>query len=104
MSGSIWRVDLAGGAAGELTRGVSWSPDGRWIVYTADHDGRSVQLEILDVASGETRALTDDGRIYADPVFSSDGSRIAYAATAPNGCFNVFVRPLRYNRKLWIGA
>ena len=78
MSGSIWRVDLASGAAEELTYGETyhsspdWSPDGRWIIYTADHDGAAVQLEMLDVSSGETHALTDDDQIYVDPVFSPD--------------------------------
>ena len=107
MAGSIWRVDLASGAADELTYGESyhsspdWSPDGRWIVYTADHDGAAVQLEILDVASGEAHALTDDDQIYADPVFSPDGTRVAYVATTPSGYFNVYIRPLADGR--WSG-
>ena len=80
MAGSIWRVDLASGVAGELTYGATyhsspdWSPDGRWIIYTADRDGAAVQLEILDVATGEAHALTGDDQIYADPVFSPDGT------------------------------
>jgi len=108
MAGSIWRVDLASGAADELTYGETyhsspdWSPDGRWLIYTADHDGNAVQLEILDVSSGETRALTDDGQIYADPVFSPDGSRVAYVATTPSGYFNVYIRPIADGR--WTGA
>ncbi len=107
MAGSIWRVDLASGAADELTYGPTyhsspdWSPDGRWIVYTADHDGEAVQLEILEVASGETRALTEDDQIYADPVFSPDGSRVAYVATTPSGYFNVYIRPIADGR--WNG-
>lgn len=107
MAGSLWRVELATGAAEELTRGETyhsspdWSPGGRWIVYTADHDGTAVQLEILDVASGETRALTDDDQIYADPVFSPDGTRLAYVATTPSGYFNVYIRPIADGR--WNG-
>ena len=100
MAGSIWRVDLASGAADELTYGETyhsspdWSPDGRWIIYTADHDGAAVQLEILDVSSGESHPLTDDDQIYADPVFSPDGSRVAYVATTPSGYFNVHIRSI----------
>ena len=112
MSGSIWSisVDLGAesepGVATELTRGAfyhsspAWSPDGRWMVYTADNGAssaegaRTIQLEILDVESGETRALTDDDFVYADPTFSPDGTRLAYVSTEPNGYFNVYVRPV----------
>src|SRR5713226_4537571 len=47
-----------------------WSPDGKWIVYTADDGAVSVGLEIVNVDTGEAHALTQDKEIYADPVFS----------------------------------
>src|SRR5262249_20791365 len=86
MQGSIWKVDPASGAAVELTyakkyhSSPDWSPDGKWIVYTADDDGRNIQLEILNVATGAMHALTSDHQIYADPVFSPDGTRLAYVS------------------------
>ena len=108
MSGSIWQVDPNRGTANELTYSADayhsspdWSPDGRWIVYTADYDGERVQLELLDVMTGESRALTDDGHVYSDPVFSPDGTKIAYVSTRPNGYFNVSVRPVNQGR--WAG-
>ena len=108
MSGSIWQVDPDTGVAEELTyspdayhSSPDWSPDGRWVVYTADHDGERVQLELLEVATGESRALTSDDHVYADPTFSPDGTRIAYVSTRPNGYFNVAVRPVEEGR--WAG-
>ena len=101
MSGSIWSIDPETSVATELTGGAkyhsspTWSPDGRWIVYTADDGGNTIQLEILNVGSGETRPLTDDEFVYVDPVFSPDGSRVAYVSTAPSGYFNLYIRSIR---------
>ena len=101
MNGSIWSVDPATGAARELTYSTryhsmpDWSPDGKWLVYTADEGGGTIQLEILNVQTGEARALTGDAHIYMDPVFSPDGTRLAYVATKPNGNFNVFIRGIK---------
>ena len=108
MSGSIWRVDPASGAATEITydgkyhSSPEWSPDGKWIIYTADDGGTTIQLGIVNVTTGETRALTNDTFIYTDPVFSPDGSHVAYVSTKPNGFFNVYVRPIKDGQ--WAGG
>jgi TolB protein len=107
MQGSIWRVDPATGEAWELTYDRKYhsspaiSPDGKWLVYTADDDGRTIQLEALELATGRTHALTSDEFLYLDPVFSPDGTRLAYVSTRPNGYFNIYVRPFRDGR--WAG-
>lgn len=101
MYGSIWKIDPHTGKAIELTYGPkyhsapNWSPDGKWIIYTADDDGKSIQLEILNVETGKSRALTSDHHVYADPVFSPDGSKVAYVSTRPNGYFNIYVRSIQ---------
>ncbi|MYC52685.1 MAG: hypothetical protein F4X47_10250, partial [Gammaproteobacteria bacterium] len=100
MSGSIWSVDPETGIATELARSgdylssPNWSPDGRWLVYTADPGGGPIQLEILDTHTGETRRLTDDDQIYVDPRFSPDGRRIAYVSTQSNGYFDIYIREI----------
>jgi dipeptidyl aminopeptidase/acylaminoacyl peptidase len=62
---------------------LSWSPDGRQIAlvknitpYTGDSDKSSVQ--ILDVETGELRALTGRSTLETQPVFSPDGVRVAH--------------------------
>jgi TolB protein len=107
MQGSLWKVELATGIATELTyspkyhSSPDWSPDGKWIVYTADNDARDIQLEILNVETGQTHALTSGSDIYLDPVFSPDGRMLAYVSTKPAGYFNIYVRPIRDGQ--WAG-
>lgn len=107
MQGAIWKVDPSSGAATELVAdgrynsSPDWSPDGKWIIYTADNDGRDIQLGILNVATGESRLLTEGGHVYLDPVFSPDGGRIAYVSSIGSGHLNIYVRPIRDGQ--WTG-
>jgi dipeptidyl aminopeptidase/acylaminoacyl peptidase len=62
---------------------LSWSPDGRYIVfskmsnpYYSDAD-RTV-IAVLDTQTKAIRTLTDHGRYEGYGVFSPDGSKIAY--------------------------
>jgi TolB protein len=104
MYGSIWRVDPKTGAAAEITYGKTYhsspafSPDGKWLVYTSDDDARSVNLEVLNLATGETKALTTGNHIHLDPVFSPDGKMVSYVSTEPSGYFNIYARKIDNDR------
>ncbi len=108
MAGSIWMVELASGEAREIVAGDRYysspdiSPDGRWVVFTADDHGRSIRLEMLDLRSGVRTVLTDDEHLYSDPRFSPDGRTLAYVSTRPAGYFNVYLRPVENGN--WAGT
>ena len=62
---------------------VGWSPDGQHIVfvkvatpYTGDADQSSIQ--VIEVESGATRALTGRARNESQPVISPDGQWVSY--------------------------
>ena len=72
----------------------AWSPDGRWIVYTAE-DGQGINLMLYNVATGESTAVTEGGQLHADPVWSPDGNTLAYVHNDPRSRFHhlhAFVR------------
>ena len=100
MHGSIWKIRVGDPRAHELTAGATydsspeWSPDGCWIVYTAEEDSSHINLKILNVASGETHALTSGTHLNLDPAWSPDGKRLAYVSTDPDGWFNIYVREI----------
>src|SRR5262249_5591666 len=95
----VWMVSADGGEAKRLTSGswslpisyppgaraspLTWAPDGRSLAFvrlatphSGDNDRATIQ--VVDVTSGQMRALTGRERHEGQPVFSPDGSQIAY--------------------------
>jgi Tol biopolymer transport system component/imidazolonepropionase-like amidohydrolase len=59
------------------TMGLSWSPDGREVAWSAGRGGEE-DLFATDVRTGETRRLTRLEGMAIKPSWSPDGSRIAF--------------------------
>lgn len=62
---------------------LSWSPDGRKLVYSLDDSGyppRSTyeDLYVVKAAGGKPRRVTESGSDERNPTWSRDGKRIAY--------------------------
>jgi|WetSurMetagenome_2_1015567.scaffolds.fasta_scaffold91389_2 TolB protein len=81
----LWVVDAFGadpvkitGGAGDKTD-ASFSPDGRWIVYsTDDPEEDGADLFLVSVSGGEPLRATDVSGYAGAPSFSPDGRLIAY--------------------------
>ncbi len=87
----LFTIDVADGSATQVTRGEydhadpSFSPDGAAIVYGSDRHARrddrqlGMDIWVMPTSGGRARRLTD-GRGWAFfPVFSPDGTMIAFA-------------------------
>jgi len=103
MQGSLWRQRHADDVAQQLTddSGTAYqpdcSPDGRSIVFVR-YDGRSMELMLLDLASGKVSALTSNGAVNVEPRWSPDGRRLAYVSTHDTGHFLLHVAEVRDGR------
>lgn len=104
MHGSLWELRIGENTARERMHAREFlsspevSPDGKWLAYTADNH-ESINLMLLELASGRTVPLTTGRHINVDPAWSPDGKRLAYVSTEPNGYFNIFVVELDNGRK-----
>ncbi|MCU1348300.1 MAG: hypothetical protein JWO56_1330 [Acidobacteria bacterium] len=95
----LWLIPSDGGKAKRLTSGawslpvahppgpvpspLTWSADGKTIAITRlanPHSGNTdrANVVLVDVASGSTRPLTARTEFESQPVFSPDGSKVAY--------------------------
>src|ERR1051326_8902663 len=103
MSGSLWKIRPGEMVAYELTANrtndssPAWSPDGRWIAYTTE-DEHGVNLMLLNMATGESTALTTGANLNLDPAWSPDGKRLAFVRNEPAGQFHIFIMPIENGR------
>jgi serine/threonine protein kinase len=100
----IWVLDLVRGVRTRLTFGPVgntypiWSPDGKWIVYTSDRNGRSNLCRKLADGSGAEETLLTDDQITVATDWSRDGKTILYMR-GPVGSNEVWALPLEGDRK-----
>lgn len=96
MQGSLWRQRIDSDEATQLTDGPGydhqpdWSPDGRYVAYVS-YERDAMPLRLLDLSTGQSRLLLDNGAVNTEPRWSPDGKRLALVSTAYEGRFHIFV-------------
>lgn len=84
----LWLGDAAGGAPRQLTNArrssvqPAWSPDGAWLAFVSDRDGKR-QLYRIAVAGGEAEKLTSGDEGVANFAWSPKGDQIAFTMIDP---------------------
>ena len=93
---------------------ISWSPDSKYIAYTTKRlrgrdDARSTNSDIMlyEVSSGKEINISESNRGYDKyPVFSPDGSKIAYQSMERNGyeadLNRLFVYDIKTGSRSWV--
>ncbi len=91
-NGDIWLYSLEDGGARKFTTGKgsegspAWSPDGKWIVFTAKRDDdERPQLYIIGLDGGEARRLTEMPLGASSPKWFPDGKRLAFVSSTLPG-------------------
>ncbi|HLO41138.1 MAG TPA: amidohydrolase family protein [Phycisphaerales bacterium] len=90
--GQVYVADAADGKVGaprRLTKATdefefypAWSRDGSQVVFVGWNDERLATIRVCDIATGKVEAVTNEPGHYIDPVFTPDGSRIAWSKTS----------------------
>lgn len=75
QTGTIWRA-----TNGEVPGRIDVSPDGGRLAVSMWRPGRGWALELIDLDSGDRRALTDDATIEGDPAFTPDGRSLLFTS------------------------
>lgn len=85
--GDLWLVARTGGLATRLTSAPGpeshprFSPDGRWIAFTGDHDGGGADVYVIPTGGGAPRRLSFHPDPEAVVGWTPDGGRVLYSTT-----------------------
>ncbi len=52
---------------------LRWSPDSKWLAFVQTADNQFLQIKVLNIDSGEIKAITSDRYNSVSPTWSSDG-------------------------------
>jgi dipeptidyl aminopeptidase/acylaminoacyl peptidase len=86
----IWMVAAEGGdavpmtAAGGSVGSPQWSPDGKYLSFTASREDSTNQVWVLDRRGGEARQLTEVEQGVGSYRWSPDGSRLLLSVRDPD--------------------
>ncbi|WP_158218772.1 S41 family peptidase [Roseateles aquatilis] len=82
QSGKLTRIDTSERRAGFDT---SFSPDGRFLAYTVAGKNFFSQIRVIDFQTGQQHTLTDGQSHAGQPVFSTKGDVLFFAASINSG-------------------
>ena len=105
----IWVLDIARGVRTRLTFGPTlnafpiWSPDGKWIAYTSDRNGRGNIFRKSSDGSGPEELLFSDDQLLTPTDWTHDGKYLIYSR-GPVGGTEIWALPLEGERKPWLVA
>ena len=100
----IWVHDLARGIRTRLTFGPIfnntplWSPDGKWIAYTSNRNGKFQLFRKPSDGGGAEEELLSDDQLLFPGDWLHDGKYIVYARGIP-GAQDIWALPLEGDRK-----
>ena len=97
----LWKVSREGGDAIRLTagpgikRGPHFSPDGQWIAFTGEYDGK-LNVYIISASGGTPRRVTFHAGPDIVAGWTPDGKNILFVSqrdSFPNGTLTLFTVP-----------
>lgn len=92
----VYVIDPDGSDAVRLTNDLveqtffSWSPDSQWLVYVTQPEKEDSDISKVNVGTGTIVQLTNDTAYDFGPVWSPDGTRIAFS-TNRSGNYEIYV-------------
>jgi Tol biopolymer transport system component len=105
----VWVLDIARGVQTRLTFGPVendspiWSPDGKWIVYTALTSNLHTKLyRKPSDGSGAEELLISDDQVTVPTDWSRDGKYLFYARGPSANYWEIWALPLQGERKPWL--